>query len=348
MNAPILECVPNFSEGRNPVKIEAIANAIRSIDGVKLLHIDTSPAANRTVMTFAGAPQAVTDAAFLAIQKAAEVIDMTAQDGVHPRIGATDVCPLVPLQGMTIQEADHYAQQLGKRVGDELGIPVYLYEYSAKSNHRRALPDIRKGQYEGFAEKIKQPEWAPDFGPLVFTPKSGATVIGARKVLVAFNISLKTDDISIAKKIAARIRTSGFWDVNEQGGKVKQEGWLSATRAIGWYMEDYKQAQVSFNLLDYTTTGPMEAYNACELLAMEYDTGVAGAEVIGLIPEICVLKAGFLTLMQKHITPQQDIALCIHEGISNLKLDKLKPFIPQEKILEYAMANAGIPIKTLS
>lgn len=334
MNTPVLECVPNFSEGRNPEAIAAIADAIRRIPGVALLHIDTSPAANRTVMTFAGHPQAVTDAAFAAIRKAAEVIDMTTQAGVHPRIGATDVCPLVPLQGMTMQEADHYAQQLGQRVGDELGIPVYLYEHSAKSSHRKALPDIRKGQYEGFAEKIRQPEWAPDFGPVIFTPQSGATVIGARDILVAFNISLDTPEVSKAAAIAERLRSRGF-SREENGTRTKVPGLLQRTRAIGWYMADYEQAQVSLNLLDYRTTSPLQAFEACKSLAEEMGTGIRGSEVIGLIPEECLLEAGTFSLMKKGMNTALDNDYKIHEAIRYLGLDRLKPFDPQERILEY-------------
>jgi len=331
---PVLECVPNFSEGRDPEKIAAIAAAIRAVPGVALLHIDTSAAANRTVMTFAGAPQAVTDAAFAAIQKAAEVIDMTTQEGVHPRIGATDVCPLVPLQGLTMEAANAYAQQLGERVGTTLGIPVYLYEHSAKNEHRRALPDIRKGQYEGFAEKIKLPEWAPDYGPLVFTPSSGATVIGARDILVAFNISLDTKDVSIANAIAAQLRTRGSIRI-ENGQTIKVPGLLPKTRAIGWYMADYEQAQVSLNLLDYRITSPLQAFEACKNLAEQMGITIAGSEVIGLIPETCLLEAGVFSMMKKGNAVAQEQELQIHEAIRYMGLDRLKPFEAQERVLEY-------------
>jgi glutamate formiminotransferase/formiminotetrahydrofolate cyclodeaminase len=337
MTTPILECVPNFSEGRDPQKIAAIADAIRSTAGAALLHIDTSPAANRTVITFAGAPQAVTDAAFAGIKKAAEVIDMTAQDGVHPRIGATDVCPLVPLEGMTVKEADYYARQLGQRVGNELGIPVYLYEHSAEMSHRRALPDIRKGQYEGFAKKIKQPDWAPDFGPLIFTPKSGATVVGVRDVLVAFNISLNMSDINLATQIAQRLRTRGM-----SFNGVKIPGLLPKTRAIGWYMADYGQAQVSINLLDYRVASPLQAFEACRVLAEELGTTVTGSEVIGLIPEECLLEAGTFALMKSGMNRDMDDELKIHQAIRYLGLANLKPFEPQEKILEYVLRHHSI------
>lgn len=332
MNKPVLECVPNFSEGRDSWKIDAIASAIRRVPGVALLHIDSSPAANRTVMTFAGDPRAVVEAAFKAIKAAAEVIDMSAQEGVHPRIGATDVCPLIPLNGMSMEEADQCAQQLGQRVGAELGIPVYLYEHSARGNHRRALPDIRKGQYEGFAEKMQQPDWAPDYGPKVFIPASGATVIGARDILVAFNISLDTNDIDKAHEIAGRLRSRG---VVVDG--VKVPGLLKKTRAIGWYMADYDQAQVSLNLLDYRVTAPLQAFEACKAIAEELGVTIAGSEVIGLIPEECLLEAGVYALVKNGSPADLPKDLVLHEAIKYMGLNRLKPFEPQEKILEYCL-----------
>lgn len=333
----ILECVPNFSEGRRPEVIEAIASAVRGVQGAKLLHVDTSPAANRTVLTFAGAPKAVEEAAFRAVGKAAELIDMRSQAGVHPRVGATDVCPLVPLAGMSMDDAKAIAGSLGSRVGSELGIPVFLYEHSAKAAHRRALPDIRKGQYEGFAEKMKLPEWAPDFGPAEFTPKSGATIIGARGLLVAFNISLATDDVHIATRIAAKLRSAGRM---QHGERIP--GLLQQTRAIGWFMADYRQAQVSFNLLDFHVTSPLQAFEACKEAAREYGVDIAGSEVIGLIPEECMLEAGEFALRSRGQSADAAHELLVHEAIQHLGLDRLKPFPPQEKILERALAGAGL------
>jgi len=340
-NESLIECVPNFSEGRDEKKIEAIADSIRSVEGVKLLHIDKSPAANRTVMTFAGAPKPLVEAAFQAIKKASEVIDMTQQQGVHPRIGATDVCPLVPLKNITMDEVVHCSKLLGERVGKELNIPVYLYEHSAMENYRKPLPNIRKGQYENFAEKIKDKKWQPDYGPLHFNLKTGATVIGARAILVAFNIALDTQDVTIANKIAGKIRESGF--VKESNANpVKVKGILAKLRAIGWYMEDYKKAQVSFNLLDYNTTSPLKVWQTCKALAEEEDTKLLGSEVIGLIPESCVWEAGKFAIAQEDDLFLNNESFLIRRGIEYLGLDKLKPFEPQEKILEYALANAQL------
>lgn len=337
---PILECVPNFSEGRDMRKIEAIAAAIRNVPQVHLLHIDASPAANRTVMTFAGSPEAVTEAAFQAMKKAAELIDMSMQEGVHPRIGATDVCPLVPLYNMEMSEAIACSKQLGKRAGEELNIPVYLYEYSATSDYRRALPNIRKGQYEGMRKKMKEAQWKPDFGPTDFNEKTGATVIGARDILVAFNIALNTKDVDIAHEIARKIRESGYIK-NENGEKIKVPGLLSKLRAIGWYMQDYELAQVSFNLLDWNITSPLQVWKTCEMLAKEMKVELCGSEVIGLIPEQCLIEAGRYAMDKEGQQQGADKTLLIRKAIELLGLDKLKPFDPQEKVLEYALESAG-------
>lgn len=338
---PLLECVPNFSEGRDITKINAIADAIKSVAGVHLLNIDISAAANRTVMTFAGTPEVVVAAAYQAIKKAAEVIDMRAQEGVHPRIGATDVCPLVPLAGMTMDDAVTYARQLGERVGRELGIPVYLYEYAATAPHRRALPDIRKGQYEGMAAKMQKEGWAPDFGPASFTPATGATVIGARDILVAFNISLNTTDVTKANYIAERIRARGFY-ATENDKRVHHPGLLSRLRAIGWYMADFECAQVSMNLLDYRITSPLSVWEACKALAAQVDVTLAGSELIGLIPERCLLEAGTFAFMEEQAELPEDKNIIIHRAIALLGLDKVKPFDPQQHILEYSLQHAGL------
>lgn len=340
--APLLECVPNFSEGRDAATIDAIAAAIRKTPHVDLLHIDTSPAANRTVMTFAGAPEAVVEAAFKAIATASERIDMSQQEGVHPRIGATDVCPLVPLHEMTMDSAVQYSQLLGERVGSELGIPVFLYEHSATEPHRKSLPQIRKGQYEGMAEKMKDNRWQPDYGPHTFNKQTGATVIGARDILVAFNIALRTNDVSIAHEIAQAIRESGYR--KQDGDKVvKVPGSLSKLRAIGWYMQDYESAQVSFNLLDYRVTSPLKVWLECQRMAQERKVALAGSEVIGLLPEQCLLEAGAYAMSLESIvnTEQQPKQRLLQRAISFMGLEALKPFDPQEKVLEYALQKVG-------
>jgi glutamate formiminotransferase/formiminotetrahydrofolate cyclodeaminase len=338
MPQPILECVPNFSEGRDPEVIRAIADAMSSVPAAQLLHIDTSPSANRTVMTCAGAPEAVVEAAFRGISVAAERIDMSVQGGVHPRVGATDVCPLVPLAGLSMQEADAYAKQLGERVGTELGIPVYLYEHSASATHRSALPDIRKGQYEGFAKKMQLPDWAPDFGPKVFNPKTGVSIIGARDILVAFNISLDGGDLQTAEYIASRIRSRGYFE-GEGADRHRVPGLLNSTRAIGWFMEDYQQAQVSINLLDFRRASPLQAWEACKMLAAEKGLQLVGSEVIGLVPEVCLLEAGSFALRRQNVPARE---VLVHAAIDYLGLSRLKPFPVREKVLDYALADAGM------
>ncbi len=334
-NQPLIECIPNFSEGRDPDTIWAIRNAIEQVAGQKLLHIDSSPSANRTVFTFAGSPESVVEAAFQAIKTATDRIDMRLQKGAHPRIGATDVCPLVPLAHISMQETIALSEELAKRLGATLQIPVYLYEYSARADYRRFLPDIRKGQYEQLYTRMQTPEWRPDYGPEIKSSqdmeKTGATVVGARNILVAFNISLDTTDERIARSIAKKMRSSN------------QEGLLPALRAIGWYMDDFKCAQVSMNLLDYRITSPLQAWNTCTDLAASLGVQTMGCEVVGLIPESCILEAGYHALSPgSQEKDTLDRATLIKAGIDYLKLNQVKPFIPAEKILEYRLAAAGL------
>lgn len=337
----ILECVSNFSEGRDSDVIQKIANSIRSIEGVSLLHIDTGPSANRTVMTFAGDPDRVIDAAYNAISTAAELIDMTTQDGVHPRIGATDVCPLIPLAGITMDEAVSLSYKLGAKVGSELNIPVYLYEHSAAQLYRSALPAIRKGQYEGMAEKMTMDSWKPDYGPEEFNPKTGATVIGARDILVAFNISLATKNVKDAQYIAKYMRESGFIE-HEDGIKKRVQGLLPKVRAIGWYMDDFDCAQVSMNLLDYRTSSPLKVWETCKALAKEIGVELVGSELIGLMPEECLLEAGSFAFMKEGMAVPTDKQLIVHRAIDYLALNKVKAFDPREKVLEYSLQQAGL------
>jgi glutamate formiminotransferase len=275
----LLECVPNFSEGRNSEIIKKIAFAIQKMQGVNLLHVDSGFSVNRTVMTFIGHPEAVIDAAYEAIKVAAEWIDMSVQEGTHPRIGATDVCPLVPLKGLTLEEASEYALALSQRVGKFLGIPVYLYEYSSKYDYRKKLADIRRGGYEHFEQKMNLPEWKPDYGPDTFNQRTGATVIGVRKILIAFNINLNTADQKIASKIASRIREGG-------------ENGMQGVRAIGWFIPEYNAAQVSLNITDYLQCPIHLVFEECKKLAYQIGVEITGSELIGMIPQRALLEAG--------------------------------------------------------
>lgn len=288
---PIIECVPNFSEGRDLSVIQAISNAIEAIPGVKLLHVDIGKDANRTVMTFAGAPDAVVQAAFEAIRVAAEKIDMREHHGEHPRIGATDVCPLVPVSNISMEAVISYANTLARKVGEALDIPVYLYEEAATAPLRKNLAVIRAGEYEGLAKKIMDPVWKPDYGPTRFNARSGATVIGARDFLIAYNINLNTQSVSVAKSIAAQLRESGRSFV-ENGLKKNQPGLLRSVKAIGWYMDDYGFAQVSTNLTNINTTPLHEAFEVCRQLAEERGLTVSGSELIGMVPLRVFLDAG--------------------------------------------------------
>lgn len=331
-NLPLLECIPNFSEGQNEAVIDIIKFAIQAVNGQSLLHIDPSPAANRTVFTFAGTPESVIEAAFQAIKAAADKIDMRFQHGTHPRLGSTDVCPLVPLANISMEEAVECSKRLAERVARELSIPVFLYEYSSNTAHRKTLPQIRKGQYEGLKDKMALAEWQPDYGKETLkdweqVSKTGATIIGARDILVAFNISLNTKDERIAKQIAKQMRSSS-------------NGLLPELRAIGWYMEDFECAQVSMNLLDYRITSPLKVWETCKTLAAASGVETIGCEVVGLIPESCVLEAGG---WDKNVElSQEERKSLILSGIEYLGLDKVKPFNPEEKILEYALRRHGL------
>ncbi len=343
----LLECVPNFSEGRDIAIINKIAAAIESVNSIKILYIDSGEAANRTVITFVGEPDAVIEAAFQAIKTAGELIDMTQHKGVHPRIGATDVCPLIPLSDIAMEETVVLSKKLAQRVGEELGIPVYLYENSGSAAHRKNLADIRRGEYEGLEEKMKHPDWKPDYGRfLIFdfgfsieqdnkskiqNPKSkiqntGATVIGARDFLVAYNVNLDTQDVSIAKKIAAEIREK----VETLQCNVSTH--LKSVKAIGWYIEEYQRAQVSMNLTNIQVTSVHTAFEACKKIAEKYGVSVTGSELIGLIPEKVLLDAGkFYEPHHSTLTLSSLIAI----AVKHLGLDELKPFNPNERVIEF-------------
>jgi glutamate formiminotransferase/formiminotetrahydrofolate cyclodeaminase len=339
----LVECVPNFSEGRNREKISAITKEIKSTPQVNLLDVDPGESTNRTVVTFIGSPEGVKEAAFKAIKKAAEVLDMSKHKGAHSRIGATDVCPFVPVSGITMEECIQLAHELGERVAKELGIPVYLYEEAAQKPERRNLANIRTGEYEGLSEKLKDPEWAPDYGKPVFNPKAGVTVIGAREFLIAYNINLNTRDRRLAHDIALNLRERGRAKRDKDGnivrdaeGKaIKIPGKFKAVKAVGWYIEDYEIAQISINFINYKITPPHVVFDETIKEAEKIGLRVTGSELVGLIPKEALLMAGrhYLTKQRKSPgVPEEDL---IKTAVSSLGLDDVAPFDPQKKIIEY-------------
>ena len=342
--SPIIECVPNFSEGQNPKIIQAIASVIQAVEGVNILHIDSGYSANRTVITFAGSPDAVIEAAFLGIQKAGQLIDMRHQKGTHPRMGATDVCPLIPVANISMEELNHYALKLAQRVGTYLNIPVFLYESSARIPQRKNLATIRSGEYEGLGEKIKKEAWHPDFGPKELNEKSGATVIGVRNFLVAYNINLDTTSVDLAKEIAKQIRTSGYLDQLSNGQKVRVPGRLPALKAIGWYIEEFGHAQVSMNLVDTNTTGIYQAFQTCKEIANSLGVKVTGSELIGLIPLKAILDAGHQFAKKRNATHYPDKTL-LDIAVKQLGLGQINSFNPIDRILELKLIAYGFNLK---
>jgi glutamate formiminotransferase/formiminotetrahydrofolate cyclodeaminase len=344
----LIECVPNFSEGRDLNVIKQITDEIESVEGVKLLNVDPGKATNRTVVTFVGGPEAVTEAAFRAIKKAGELIDMSRHKGEHPRMGATDVCPLIPISGISMEETAQYAQKLAKRVGEELKIPVYLYEAAQKDKSRSNLSVIRAGEYEGFFKKIKLPEWKPDFGPAEFDAKRGATVIGARDFLVAYNVNLNTTSTRRANSIAFDIREAGrvMREGNPITGKIVTNpdgspkfipGTLKAVKAIGWYIEEYGICQISMNLTNINITPVHIAFDEVCKKASERGMRVTGSELVGLIPLKAMLDAGkYFLKKQKRSTGVSESEL-IKIAVKSMGLDELSPFKPEERIIEYLL-----------
>lgn len=338
MAQQLIECVPNFSEGNDLNIIKQITSEIEKVDGVRLLNVDPGKATNRTVVTIVGEPANVIEAAFQAIKKAGELIDMSKHKGEHPRMGATDVCPLIPIANISMEETAKYAQQLAKRVGEELNIPVYLYEAAQPDTTRNNLSVIRAGEYEGFFKKIKEPQWKPDFGPAEFDAKRGGTVIGARDFLVAYNINLNTTSTRRANAIAFDVREAGR-NVEIEGKKVNQPGTLKAVKAIGWYIEEYGVAQISMNLTNINTTPVHVAFDEVCRSATARGIRVTGSELVGLIPLKAMTDAGkyFLTKQQRSIGVSE--AELIKIAIKSMGLDELGPFNPQERIIEYMLAN---------
>jgi glutamate formiminotransferase/formiminotetrahydrofolate cyclodeaminase len=347
----LIECVPNFSEGRDQNIIHQITDAIESVDGVSLLDVDPGASTNRTVVTFVGDPDVAVEAVFRGIKKAAELIDMRKHKGAHPRMGATDVCPFIPVSNVTWEEAVDCANRLGKLVGEELKISVYLYEKAAKDKSRSNLSLIRSGEYEGFFEKIKQRVWQPDFGPAVFNEKSGGTVIGVRDFLVAYNVNLNTKSVRRATSIAfdvreqGRVKTedgmpSGKPVLDSNGEPVRIPGMLKHVKAIGWFVKEYGIAQVSMNLTNIDETPLHMAFDACVEAASKRGLRVTGSEIVGMVPKKCLVDAGHYFLRKQRWSRGASEEELIDIAICSMGLSELKPFIPKEKVIELKIESA--------
>ena len=351
----LIECVPNFSEGRDPSVIRQITDAIQSVEGVQLLNVDPGKATNRTVVTFIGEPEAVIEAAFQGIKKAAEVIDMARHSGEHPRMGATDVCPLVPIANISMSETAEWARKLAEKVGDPLSIPVYLYEAAASKPERQNLATIRAGEYEGLKEKLKNPDWQPDFGPAVFNPKAGATVIGARDFLVAYNVNLNTTSVRRANSVAFDVREQGRVLLDEKGKKMldaagepmRQAGACKSVKGIGWFIEEYGIAQVSMNLTNLTETPLHIAFDACCQSAEKRGMRVTGSELVGLVPKQVLLDAGKYFLKKQERSAGVSEAELIKIAVRTFGLDELSPFDPQKRVIEYLLS-PNTPLSKMS
>ena len=347
----LIECVPNFSEGRNMQVIKQITDEIEKVEGVKLLNVDPGAATNRTVVTFVGSPESVSEAAFRAIRKAGEVIDMRNHHGEHPRMGATDVCPFIPIAGVTMEETAEYARALAKRVGEELGIPVYCYESAAFKPERRNLANCRAGEYEGLAKRVGSSEWRPDFGPAEFSERvavTGATAVGARDFLVAINYNLNTTSTRRANAIAFDVREKGrkMREGNPITGKVVKDengkdvwipGTLKGCKAIGWFIEEYGIAQVSMNVTNITQTPVHIAFDEVVEKAAVRGIRVTGSEIVGLIPKKVLIDAGkhYLAKQQRSAGVSEEEIIKI--AVKSMGLDDLKPFDPREKVIEYLL-----------
>lgn len=347
--ARLVECVPNFSEGRDRGVIDAIAQALASVSGVKLLDVDPGVDTNRTVYTLVGPPDGVAEAAFRGAKKAAELIDMAAHKGAHPRMGALDVCPFIPVSEISMAECADLSRAVGRRIGDELQIPVYFYEHAASTDARRSLASIRAGEYEGLADKLAQPGWSPDAGPARFNARSGGTVVGAREFLLAYNVNLNTFDRRLANEIALNIREGGRAKRDARGEilrdaagtAIKVPGRLKAVRAIGWYIEQYRQAQVSINLLDFTTTPLHVVFETCCEEAKKLGLIVTGSELVGLTPLAPMIEAGrhFLRKQGKSAgVPEREL---VEIAVRSMGLDQVAPFDPAKKIIESHFAPAA-------
>lgn len=359
----LVECVPNFSEGRDQNKIGDIVKQMSDVPGITVLDVDPGPDTNRTVVTIVGSPEAVGEAAFQGIKRASEVLDMSQHSGTHPRMGATDVCPFIPVSDVTIEECVELSKQIGNRVGDELGIPVFLYEKSAQKDNRVKLPDIRKGEYEGLAEKLTDSNWKPDFGPAKLHIKAGATVMGCREFLIAYNINLNTKDHRLATDIAFELREAGrskrtpnpnsknLLDGeivrNEDGSPVKVPGMFKDVKGIGWYVDIYNRAQISINFNNFKVSTIHDVFDAACILANERGIRVTGSELVGLIPLEAMLMAGrhYLNKQNRSLgVPTADIVEC---AVQSLGLNDVTEFDPNVKIIDYAVQSEERPLMIL-
>src|SRR3989440_1162124 len=341
----IVECVPNISEGRRPESYRAVAEAAAAAPGVTLLNVDAGADPNRTVITFVGEPDAVLEGAFRLVKKGIELIDMATHRGAHPRIGAVDVVPFIPVANVTMDDCVELARRLGERVGKELNVPVFLYEHACSAEHRRNLADIREGEYEGCAKKLLDPRWQPDFGPAEFVPRTGAIVIGARKFLVAYNVNLNTLDKRLATRVAFDVRERGRMKRDDDGNPIVdakgepqwEPGLLKSVKAVGWVIPEFGTAQVSINLTDLDVTPLHAAFDTCEERARERGLRVTGSEIVGLVPRSVLLDAGrhYLAKMGRP-TGVPESAL-IHTAIRTLGLSEVKPFDPKERVIEYRL-----------
>jgi glutamate formiminotransferase / formiminotetrahydrofolate cyclodeaminase len=345
----LIECVPNFSEGIDLQLINQITAAIESAEGVKILNVDPGKATNRTVVTIVGEPAAVVEGAFRGIQKAAELIDMSKHKGEHPRMGATDVCPFIPVANISMEETVKWSIKLAERVGKELKIPVYLYEESQPNKERNNLSVIRSGEYEGFAKKIKDANWKPDFGPDELPVRSGATVIGARNFLIAYNVNLNTTSVKRANSIAFDVREAGRVKLDDKGKKVldaagtevRIPGKLKGVKAIGWFIEEYGVAQVSINITKFKESPLHMVFEECNKSAYERGLRVTGSELIGLVPLSAMLDAGRYFLNKQKLSSGVSDEALIHIAIKSMGLDELAPFDPKQRIIEYQLNEPG-------
>jgi len=352
----LIECVPNFSEGRDMEVIDAITAEISATEGALLLDVDPGATTNRTVVTFVGTPEAVEEAAFRAISKAAELIDMSRHSGTHARMGATDVCPFIPVQGATMEDCIEISKRVGQRVGESLGIPMYLYGHSATRPERERLPDIREGEYEALEAKLADSDFAPDFGPAIFNPRAGATAVGAREFLIAWNVNLNTRNRKLAGQIAMELRETGKLKRDADGKIVRdaerkalrEPGRFEALQGGGWYIEEYGRAQISFNLMNYEITSLHAVFDACCEEAEKLGLRVTGSELVGLVPLGAMLAAGDHYLARQGATTGVAEKERVHSAALSLGLDDLQPFDPMENIVEYKYGGAPTGLKAMT